>query len=81
MKIKYADDCSGICAPLIALKNLGIPVEHMFSSDIDKFARASILANYAPKVLYDDMTIERDLPKLDIYVAGVPCQSFSHVVS
>ena len=72
-------DCSGIEAPIEALKQLKIEFEHEWSCEIDKFARKSILANYHPKILYEDITT-RDhskLPDIDIYVCGFPCQSFS----
>lgn len=75
--IKVGTDCSGIEAPIQALNKLGIKYEHLFSSEIDKHARKSILANYNPKVLFEDMTKERILPKLDLYVCGFPCQPFS----
>lgn len=75
--IKVGTDCSGIEAPIQALDKLGIKYEHLFSSEIDKNARLSILANYNPKVLFEDMTKDRTLPKLDLYVCGFPCQPFS----
>jgi len=77
--ITIGTDCSGIEAPIEALKQLGIPFQHKWSCEIDKFARKSILANYEPEILYDDIT-KRDhsqLPDVDIYVCGFPCQSFS----
>ena len=61
--IRVGTDCSGIEAPIQALKNLGIPFKHVFSSDIDPYCRESILANYDPDILYDDMTT-RDTEKL-----------------
>lgn len=70
-------DCGGIEAPIQALKELKIPFKHMFSSEIDKFSRESIRANYDPLVLYEDMTVYRNLPLIDIYVCGFPCQPFS----
>jgi DNA (cytosine-5)-methyltransferase 1 len=54
-----------------------IPYVHKFASEIDKYARESIKANYAPEILFEDMTKERKLPKLDMYVCGFPCQPFS----
>lgn len=75
--IKIGTDCSGIEAPIQALTQMGIKFKHLFSSEINKFARKSILANYSPDVLYEDMTKPRELPKLDIYVCGFPCQPFS----
>ena len=77
--ITIGTDCSGIEAPIEALKQLGIPFRHKWSCEIDKFARKSILANYHPEIMYEDIT-KRDhtqLPVVDIYVCGFPCQSFS----
>lgn len=77
--ITIGTDCSGIEAPIQALKQLGIPFVHKWSCEIDKYARQSILANYEPEILYEDIT-KRDhsqLPDVDLYVAGFPCQSFS----
>jgi len=77
--LRVATDCSGIEAPIQALKQLKIKHKHIFSSDIDPYCRESISANYNPEILYDDMT-SRDLsdtPNIDLYVCGFPCQSFS----
>lgn len=78
MIIKVGTDCSGIEAPIQALKNLGIKFSHEFSCEIDPFARESIKANYKPKVLYHDITKPRKLPHVDLYVSGFPCQPFSN---
>jgi DNA (cytosine-5)-methyltransferase 1 len=62
-------------------KQLGIPFQHKWACEIDKYARQSILANYTPEILYEDIT-QRDhstLPDVDIYVCGFPCQSFSSI--
>ena len=78
VSIRVATDCSGIEAPIQALKQLKIKHKHIFSSDIDPYCRQSISANYSPDILYDDMT-SRDLSDtpIDLYVCGFPCQSFS----
>jgi hypothetical protein len=34
--LRVGTDCSGIEAPIMALKNLNIPFRHEFSSEIDK---------------------------------------------
>lgn len=77
--ITIGTDCSGIEAPIEALKQLGIPFQHKWSCEIDKFARQSILANYHPEIIYEDITTRdhSQLPAVDIYVCGFPCQSFS----
>lgn len=77
--IRVGTDCSGIEAPIQALKQLGIPHKHVFSCEIDKYARESILANYKPEILFTDMTKRKtkDTPDIDLYVCGFPCQSFS----
>jgi DNA (cytosine-5)-methyltransferase 1 len=86
--LRIGTDCSGIEAPIQALTQLGIPFTHVFSSDIDKFCIQSIKANYKPQILFGDKdgpfpdgditkrSIE-DVPDIDLYVCGFPCQPFS----
>lgn len=77
--LSIGTDCSGIEAPIEALKQLGIPFQHKWACEIDKFARQSILANYNPEILYEDITTRdhSQLPDIDMYVCGFPCQPFS----
>lgn len=75
--LRVGTDCSGIEAPIQALLQMGIPFEHVFSCEIDKFARKSIEANYKPKKLYEDIMLERTLEDIDLYVCGFPCTPFS----
>jgi DNA (cytosine-5)-methyltransferase 1 len=77
MILKIGTDCSGIETPIQALEKLKIKYRHMFSSEKDKFAKETLLANFKPEIFFDDMTVKRSLPKLDIYVCGFPCQSHS----
>jgi len=79
MVLRVGTDCSGIEAPIQALKNLKIPFKHVFACEKDKFARKSIEANYNPEILYEDITTRnhKELPDIDLYVCGFPCQSFS----
>lgn len=77
MVLKVGTDCSGIEAPIQALKKMKVNFSHEFSCEIDKFARESIKANYSPKILFEDITKKRKLPDIDMYVCGFPCQSFS----
>ena len=77
--IRVGTDCSGIEAPLQALQLLNIPYKHIFSCDNDPHVVKSIKANHNPKILYDNI-FERnvkELPLLDFYIAGFPCQTFS----
>ena len=86
--LRIGTDCSGIEAPIQALRQLGIPHRHVWSSDIDKFCIQSIKSNYDPERLYGDPNgpypdgdiTKRDhstLPDIDLYICGFPCQPFS----
>lgn len=75
--ISIGTDCSGIEAPIEALKRLKVKYEHKWSCEIDKYAKKSILANHTPGIFFDDITKNRNLPKIDLYIAGFPCQTFS----
>ncbi len=77
--LRVGTDCSGIEAPIQALKNLKVPFQHVWACERDKFARMSIEANYKPERMYQDID-SRDhskLPDVDLYVCGFPCQPFS----
>ena len=82
--LRIATVFSGIGAHEYALKRMGIPFETVFACDIDKFCKASYFANYdiTEQQWFDDIhSIDgrkyRD--KVDLFVGGSPCQSFSIV--
>ncbi len=79
MVLRVGTDFSGMEAPIEALKQLGIPFKHLWSCEIDKFCRQTIEANCKPSIMYNDITTRdhTQLPDVDLYVAGFPCQSFS----
>ena len=87
-KLRVGTDCSGIEAPIQALRQLKIPFKHIFSSEIDKYCIQSIKANYHPEIIFGDKDgpypegdiTKRDIadvPDIDLYVCGFPCQPFS----
>jgi DNA (cytosine-5)-methyltransferase 1 len=89
MKIlRVGTDCSGIESPIQALTQLNIKHKHIFSSDIDKYCIQSIKANYKPEIIFGDKDGKfpegdvtkrkiKDIPDIDLYICGFPCQSFS----
>lgn len=73
---------SGIGAPEEALRKLNLNHKVLFACDIDKHAKQAYLANNVldEKDFFDDITqmdVSRFQNKLDVYVGGSPCQSFS----
>jgi len=79
VKVSLATDCSGMETPVMALRKLGVEVDHLFSCDVNKHVKQTIMANFPPKVWYDDLTTRDNsrAEKADLYVAGFPCQPFS----
>jgi site-specific DNA-cytosine methylase len=63
----------------IALERAGIPVKTYYASEIDKYAIKVTQANYPNTIQLGDVTKWRewDLPKIDLILAGSPCQGFS----
>lgn len=81
--VRVASDCSGINCPLAALSAAGVRYEELWYSDTCRHAQRVAAANRktagARCRVYDDM-LQRDhgeLPQVDLYVAGPPCQPFS----
>lgn len=76
-KFTYTSLCSGVGGFETALNSLG--GECVFASEIDTYAQKSYTALYGNDVLHGDITKvdARDIPKHDLLVAGIPCQSFS----
>lgn len=78
--IRVGSFCSGTEAPLFALREMGIAVDHVFSSEINRDALLFMKQNNFPQHLYGDIVHELnliDVPTVDLFVAGPPCQSFS----
>jgi len=77
--LRVGTDCSGIEAPILALRRLKIPFVHEFSSEIDPYCISTIQANFDPKIIFGDIKTRtlKDIPDIDGYVCGFPCQPFS----
>lgn len=62
-----------------ALERCGIAVNNYFASEIDKHAIIITQKNYPNTIQLGDVTKIKtiDLPKIDLLIAGSPCQGFS----
>lgn len=79
--LKIGSLFSGVGTPELSLKALGIDHHTLFACEIDKYARATYIANnQEPDTFYEDVyNIDgaKYLGKLDVLAGGSPCQSFS----
>lgn len=80
--VTLGTDCSGMEAPRWALRKLGYEVDQHWASDIDPHSYETVArqdASMHPRVFYRDLTKRdhRELPHVDVYVAGFPCQPLS----
>ncbi len=70
----------GLSGGRLAFKEAGIEVTNYYRSEIDKHANIVASANYPNDINLGDVTGWRnwDLPKIDVLIAGSPCQGFSY---
>jgi len=79
VKLKLGSDCCGLQTDLLALRLLGVEVDHVWSCDSSEHIKRRVLRDNPPQNWYDDM-VGRDhsnLPDIDLYVCGFPCPSWS----
>jgi len=69
----------GMSCGQIALNKLGIKYDNYFASEIDKYAIQVTQKNYPNTKQIGSVTEVKgkDLPKIDLLIAGSPCQGFS----
>lgn len=69
----------GMSCGQIALDRLGIKVDNYFACEIDKYAMQVTRANFPNTIQLGDVTKVdlSKLPKIDLVLAGSPCQGFS----
>lgn len=70
----------GLSGAMVALERANIKVDNYFSSEIDKYAIRVSEKNYPNIIRLGDINNwkEWDLPKIDLIIAGSPCQGFSN---
>lgn len=70
----------GISCGQVALQRAGIFVENYFASEIDKYAIRVTQTRHPKTVQLGTVTGWKswDLPKIDLLIAGSPCQGFSN---
>lgn len=76
--LKVGSDCSGLGTDVIALRRLGLQVNHVFSSDTSVHCR-KVLQSLGLKPSLSMKPTEA--PEVDLYTCGFPCQPYSFVLS
>tara|TARA_R110001599_G_scaffold200114_2_gene396864 strand:- start:1157 stop:3151 length:1995 start_codon:yes stop_codon:yes gene_type:complete len=69
----------GMSCGRLALDRLDIKVDNYYAAEIDKYATQVSEANYPDIIRLGDVckVKAKDLPKIDLILAGSPCQGFS----
>jgi site-specific DNA-cytosine methylase len=77
--ITIGTDCSGIDAPIQALKQLKIPYIQEWYCDIDKYARQTAEANYPVPKKYIQICLQERIKSFHVLIfmyAGSPVKHF-----
>lgn len=79
MGLKVLSLFDGMSCGQIALRELGIEVDAYYASEIDKFCIAQTQLNFPDTIQLGDVrnVSMGQLPKIDLILAGSPCQGFS----
>lgn len=79
MGLKVLSLFDGMSCGQIALRELGIEVDAYYASEIDKFCIAQTQLNFPVTIQLGDVrgVSMGQLPKIDLILAGSPCQGFS----
>lgn len=69
----------GMSCGQLALQKIGIEVANYFACEIDKYATKVAKHNFPNTIELGDVTkvFAKDLPKIDLFIGGSPCQGFS----
>lgn len=69
----------GMSCGQIALRELGVSIARYYASEIDKYAIAQTQLNFPNTIQLGSVTDvhAKDLPKIDLFIGGSPCQGFS----
>jgi len=67
---------SGVGAPEMAMRSLGNH-QMVFACDNDAAVKKTYLMNHECGEFFDDVSVLKDLPEVDLLIFGFPCQPFS----
>lgn len=77
-KLLVGTDCSGLEAPIYALRGLGLKHTHLWSSEPWPAARRVIETNSMPQhVLMHSVLDKEPVPYVNLYISGFSCKPFS----
>ena len=79
IKMQVLSLFDGMSCGQLALRQLGIPIEKYYASEIDKYAIAVTQANYPNTIQVGDVCAldPKDFADVDLIIGGSPCVGFS----